>query len=130
METHVDRKFVLTASGYGLLGLALGIYMAASHDHGQRVTHAHIMLIGFAVSFFYAAAHRLWLSTDGERLARIQFYAHQIGTAGVVLGLYLLYGGHVPMERIEPLLAGSSVVVLIAFAMMKWQLIRARPERA
>ena len=48
----MDRRFVLTAFGDAILGLALGIYMAASKNHGQHVTHAHFMLIG-VFAFFY-----------------------------------------------------------------------------
>ena len=47
----MDRKFVISALCYALLGMVLGIHMAASKDHGQFVTHAHIMLVGFVVSF-------------------------------------------------------------------------------
>ena len=46
----MDRKYVLTGLGYALLGLLLGIHMAATKNHGQLVTHAHIMLLGFVVS--------------------------------------------------------------------------------
>jgi hypothetical protein len=31
--------------------------MAASGNHGELVAHPHILLIGFAVSFFYAIIH-------------------------------------------------------------------------
>lgn len=55
----MDRKFILTAFGYAILGLALGIHMAASKDHGQFVTHAHIMLVGFVLSFIYGLCHKL-----------------------------------------------------------------------
>ena len=42
----MDRKFVISALCYAMLGMLLGIYMAATQDHGQFVTHAHIMLVG------------------------------------------------------------------------------------
>lgn len=45
------RKFILTAFGYAILGLLLGIYMVASKNHGQYVTHTHFMLVGFLLSF-------------------------------------------------------------------------------
>ncbi len=52
----MHRQYVITALGYGLLGLLLGIYMAHSQNHLQHVTHAHIMLIGFVVSLSTASA--------------------------------------------------------------------------
>ena len=49
----MDKKYITTALGYAIIGMMLGIYMAASKDHGHMVTHAHIMMIGFVVSFIY-----------------------------------------------------------------------------
>jgi hypothetical protein len=57
-----DRQYLIWALSYGAAGMALGIYMAASHDHGEFVTHAHIMLVGFVTSLIYAVIHRLWLT--------------------------------------------------------------------
>ena len=86
----MDRKFVATGLGFGILGLLLGIYMAASHNHGQLVTHAHIMLVGFVVSFVYGVCHKLWLGNNESGLARIQFYLHVVGAIGLTIGLFLL----------------------------------------
>ena len=46
----MERHYVLSALGYGLLGLVLGLYMSASGQHQQLVTHAHIMLVGFLLA--------------------------------------------------------------------------------
>lgn len=115
----MDRKFVLTGLGYAIVGMALGIFMAASNDHGQMVTHAHIMLIGFVVSFIYGLCHKLWLNDSTSKLAVAQYYLHQVGTLFIVIGLFLLYGKFVPLEKIDPLLAVSSIVVLIGMVLMK-----------
>ena len=115
----MDKKFVLTGLGYAILGLVLGIFMAASKNHGQLVTHAHIMLIGFVVSFIYGLCHKLWLDNVVSKLSLTQFYIHQVGTLGVVIGLFLSYGGFVPLEKIDPLLAVSSIAVLIGMILMK-----------
>ena len=45
-----NRKLLLWALSYTVAGMALGIVMAASHDHAQPVTHAHALLVGFVVS--------------------------------------------------------------------------------
>lgn len=115
----MDRKFVLTGLGYAIVGLALGIFMAASKDHGQLVTHAHIMLIGFVLSFIYGLCHKLWLNNITSKLARAQFYIHQVGTVFLVSGLFLLYGNFVSQEAIDPALALASVVVFIGLVLMK-----------
>jgi hypothetical protein len=115
----MDRKFVLTGLGYAIAGLALGIFMAASKNHGQLVTHAHIMLIGFVVSFIYGLCHKLWLNNSTSKLAVAQFYVHQVGTFILVIGLFLLYGQFVALETIDPILAVGSVIVFIGLVMMK-----------
>jgi putative solute:sodium symporter small subunit len=115
----MDRKFVLTGLGYAILGLLLGIFMAASKDHGHLVTHAHIMLVGFVVSFVYGLCHKLWLNNIVSKLSLAQFYIHQAGTLGIVIGLFLYYGKHVTLETIDPFLALSSIAVLIGMIFMK-----------
>ena len=115
----MDRKFVLTSLGYAILGLALGIFMAASHNHGQLVTHAHIMLIGFVVSFIYGLCHKLWLNNITSKLAVAQFYIHQVGTFIIVIGLFLYYGQFVTLETIDPVLAVASITVFIGMVLMK-----------
>jgi Ca2+/H+ antiporter len=124
----MDRKFLLTSFGYGLLGLLLGIYMAASKNHGQLVTHAHIMLLGFVVSFIYAVVYKVWLLDGSGSLAKVQYYAHQLGTLGLLVGLYVMYGGLLPEAQVGPLLGIASVIVLIAFICMKVMLIKALPK--
>ena len=115
----MDKKFVLTGLGYAIIGLALGIFMAASKDHGHLVTHAHIMLVGFVVSFIYGLCHKLWLNNIVTTLSKAQFYIHQIGTIGIVIGLLLYYGRFVTLETIDPFLALSSIAVFIGMVLMK-----------
>lgn len=125
----MDRKFAMTGLAYALVGLALGIYMAASNNHGQLVTHAHIMLLGFVVSFVYGLCHRLWLGNDTSRTAVIQYYVHQFGSAFLFIGLFLLYGGFLEAEVLEPVLALASMVVFVGMLLMVILFVRA-PENA
>ncbi len=73
----MDRKYILSSLVYAVLGMTLGIYMAATKNHGEYVTHAHILLAGFVVSFIYGLCHKLWLNNSTSRLAQAQFYLHQ-----------------------------------------------------
>lgn len=114
----MDRKFVLSALVYAIVGLLLGIHMAASQNHGQLVTHAHIMLVGFVVTFIYALCHKLWLGEVSGWLPTAQFYLHQVGVVGMSSGLFLLYGKHIAIETIDPVLAASSMAVLGGMVLM------------
>ena len=122
----MDRKFVVAGLGWGMLGLALGIVMGITHNHGQMPTHAHIMLAAFVLSFIYGVIHKLWLTNGNSGLAKIQFWLHQVGAAVLVICLFLVYGGHASPVTLEPVLAGSSIAVFVALILMKILFIRSR----
>ncbi|AZQ11967.1 TonB-dependent receptor [Shewanella khirikhana] len=121
----MDRKFIITALAYAIIGMCLGIYMAKSGDHGHRVSHAHIMLAGFVVSFIYGLCHKLWLPGASGALVQAQFWLHQVGVLMMSLGLFLLYGQHIAVETIDPVLAISSLMLLLGMVLMLVLFIRA-----
>ena len=125
-----DRKYLVWALSYALVGMCLGIFMAASHNHAQHVTHAHIMLVGFVVSLIYGVIHRLWLGDCSARLARLQFIAHHAGAVAMFTGLLLLYGGVIAEATIDPLLALASFSVLTAAALMLGMAVKANRVHA
>lgn len=120
----LDRKFLLCGFAYAVLGMALGVYMGASKNHALFVAHAHILLVGFVVSFIYALVHKLWLGGAAGKLAGVQFYLHQLATLGMSAGLVLLYGGYVAEAGIGPVLGIASVGVLLAMLLMGWMVLR------
>lgn len=111
--------------GFAVLGMALGIYMAISKNHGQLVTHAHVMLLGFVVSVLYGAIYRLWLPAASARLATIQTGLHQVGSILIVVGLYLLYSGAATEDSLGPLLGPGSIAAISSAALMFYQMVRA-----
>lgn len=113
-----DRLYLVTALVYALAGMSLGIMMAATQNHGQHVTHAHILLVGFVVSFAYAVVHKLWLARATGAVGAVQFGLHQAGSLVMVVSLFLLYGGRVPLETLEPVLASASIAVLLGMITM------------
>ncbi|KGI78806.1 hypothetical protein [Oleiagrimonas soli] len=126
---NYDRKFLLWALGFAVFGLCVGIYMAASQNHGQLVAHAHIMLVGFVVSFIYAIIHKLWLVTPGRWVARIQFWLHIVCTVLLSIGLLLLYGQVYAAEWLEPVLSLGSVGVLLGMLLMGYMVLRSGSGR-
>ena len=96
---NLDKRYVVWALGYAAVGLALGIYMAASQNHAELVTHTHILLIGFVLSFVYGIIHQLWLQKPGRALANVQFVVHQAGAITISVALFLLYGDLVPADE-------------------------------
>lgn len=125
---RLDRKYLVWGLVYVAVGMGMGIFMAASHDHTQHVTHAHVLLIGFVISFIYAVIHKLWLGERATLLGKIQFYAHQTGALLMFLGLFMLYGDFMPPEQVEPLLAPSTIVVFVA-ALLMIVMVARKPAR-
>lgn len=122
----MDRKYLLWGIAYAIIGMLLGIVMASSGNHGQYVTHAHILLVGFVTSLLYATIHRLWLITPSQILARVQFSLHQLGAVVMSTGLFLMYGNGVDSALLHPILGLSSIAVLTAMVLMGYLVIRAR----
>ena len=110
--TNLDRKYLISALIYAGVGMTLGIFMGASHNHGQFVTHAHILLVGFVASLLYAVIHKLWLAGGTSVLATVQFLLHQAGAVIITIGLFLLYGNFAPAPLLDPVLAVASIAVL------------------
>lgn len=125
-----DRKYLVWALSYAVIGMGLGVFMAASHNHAQHVTHAHILLVGFVASLVYAVIHRLWLDGVASTLATLQFVVHQAGAVAMFAGLFALYGKFVAEARLEPLLAAASIAVLVAAALMLFMVAKTLPAKA
>lgn len=121
---NLDRKFLIWALGYAAVGITLGLYMAASQNHGELVTHAHILLIGFLLSLVYGIIHKLWLGKPPRAVANVQFVVHQAAAVTVSVGLFLLYGGIVPESALSAVLGIASAGVLLGVLLMLYMVVR------
>ncbi len=124
----LDRLNLVAALVYGALGMLLGIFMAVTNNHAQHVTHAHLLLVGFVVSFIYAVVYRLWLSEARGFVPVAQTAVHHVGAVGMVTGLFLLYSGRVTPATLEPLMAGSSLAVLAGLLLMLFLTLKSRAQ--
>ena len=120
----MSRRYLVWALCYAAIGMGLGIYMAASHNHGQLVTHTHVLLVGFVVSLIYGIIHRLWLEAPRRGLAMTQFVLHQAAAAVLLVGLFLLYGGKATEATLAPLLGIGSIGVLLGMLLMLYMVVR------
>jgi hypothetical protein len=126
---NFDRKFLLCALAYAVFGICLGIYMAASKNHSEFVAHAHILLIGFVLSFIYSLIHKLWIKAPSRPIGTLQFYLHQASALVISIGLLLLYAGRF-QEALDPILGASALGVLLAALLMIYLVLRYPIERA
>ena len=121
-----DRKYLIWALSYAAIGICLGIYMAASQNHSEFVAHAHILLIGFVLSFAYGIIHKLWLSKPNRAIATVQFAVHQAAAVTLSVGLFLLYGNMVSEARLGSILGLGSSLVLLGALLMLYMVITTR----
>ena len=119
-----DRKYLVWALSYAAVGMGLGVFMAASHNQAQLITHAHILLVGFVASLIYGVIHKLWLGEKPHRLAQAQFIVHQAGAITMSGGLLLLYGNVVSDSQAGPILAIASITVLSGALMMLFMVLK------
>lgn len=125
-----DRKYLVWGLAYAAAGMGLGIFMAASHNHGQHITHAHINLVGFVVSLIYGVIHKLWLGEKTPGLAKAQFIVHQTGAVAMFVGLFMLYGDILPEAQLEPILSLSTIAVLLGALLMLFMVLKTSAVKA
>jgi cbb3-type cytochrome oxidase subunit 1 len=113
----VARNFFTLAIVYAVVGMALGLSMAASHDHSQMPTHAHIMVLGWVMSSVFAFFYQLVPAARASRLAPVHFWLTAASGVVFMAGLYMLMGGN---TSIEPLVAVSSMIFFAALLLFAW----------
>ena len=120
---NLGINFVRCAVIYALIGMALGIHMAASGDHGQGPTHAHINLVGWASMGLFGLAYRVWPELAVGVWPKIHFWGWNIGAIGMFIALFLMFSGH---RQFEPLAAISSIVVLLSMLVFVFIIFRTK----
>ena len=120
----LDKKYLVCSLSFAAAGLVLGIFMAATNNHSELVAHAHILLIGFVLSFIYGIIHKLWLAQPSRAVANFQFVLHQVSAITISVGLFLLYGQIVDGAKVEPILGAASSGVLLGMVLMIYMVIK------
>ena len=115
---------------FAAVGLGLGIFMAATANHSELVAHAHILLIGFVVSFIYGIIHKLWLAQPNRALANFQFVLHQASAITISVGLFLVYGNMVEVSKLDPILGVASFGVLLGMLLMIYMVVKSGPRKS
>lgn len=116
------RRFLRHSMIYILIGISIGIYMAATHNYTLKPVHAHLNLLGFvsmAISGFF---YRVYPSAANDRLANWHFWIANIGVVGLIAALipYLL-----GIKAAEPFTAAFSFVVLLGMILFTIVVFRA-----
>lgn len=125
--TNVSNWFFRLAVLYLIAGVALGLFMAASHDHSAFPAHAHLNLLGWVSMSIFAVFYRLWPAAAASKLATVHFWIYVPAHFVQMVTLFMLVRGN---AGIEPVVASASVVVAVAivvFAVNLWRHTAAAP---
>lgn len=117
----MGNRFLRLAVVYFLLGVTLGIVMAASHDFTFRPVHAHLNLLGWASMALFGLWYRSAPAAAETRLAQVHFWLHNIALPIQMVTLSMYVSGN---KAAEPVLALASVVMgmgLVCFAINLWK---------
>jgi beta-glucosidase/6-phospho-beta-glucosidase/beta-galactosidase len=107
----VARNFFTLAIIYALCGMALGLHMSITHDHGQMPVHAHTMVAGWLMSSVFAFFYHLFPAAADTLLARVHFWLATVSGIVLLIGLYMLLGGN---PTVEPVVAVASIGFYVA----------------
>lgn len=123
----LPASFFASAVVYAILGLILGNVMAASGDHSQMVTHAHMMLIGWVSFAIFGLFYHLFAERCAALLARAHFWLAQVSFIALVVGLFAIYSGQESAG--SPIAAVASIAYLasmVVFAVVALPVLRVR----
>jgi hypothetical protein len=112
--------FLRAAMAFGLVGMGLGIFMAAASDHVLAPTHAHVNLIGWVGMFLAGLFYRTHPDCEG-RLARVQLGLAIVGLTIMAPGIA---GVNLAQSWGPPLAAIGSIVTFAATLIFAFQVVR------
>ncbi len=104
-----------------LAGMAMGIGMAASHDHSIMPAHAHLNLLGWVSLFLFGIFYKLHPALETSRLALVQVAVWSVGTVTLTIGVAAIHLGY---SAAEPVAAISSLIVLGAMLIFAYLVFR------
>jgi len=93
---------------FAMTGMAMGIAMAATHDHSVFPAHAHLNLLGWVSLFLIGIYYKFNPSLDMSRAALVQVVVWIFGTIVLTIGVASIYLGHPAAEPIA--IVGSLMI--------------------
>lgn len=107
---RMARLWIKLAVLYLLVGVVVGMAMAATRNFEFIPVHAHINLLGWASMALAGLIYHQFPQAGGSRLGLWHFWLHNLALPVAMLALYLTLAGHPQLERLT--VAASAVIVL------------------
>ncbi len=97
-----------------VIGMAMGIGMAASQDHSLMPAHAHLNLLGWVSLFLFGIYYERRPALDASRLAKVQVGLWSVGTVLLTIAVSAIHLGY---NAADPLAGAASLLVLGAMVL-------------
>ncbi len=107
---------------FALIGVAMGIAMAASNNHAIMPAHAHLNLLGWVSLFLFGIYYRLHPAVEARTLALVQVGVWSAGTVLLTIAVAALHLGY---GVFEPVAAVASLIVLAGLGLFTLLVFRA-----
>ncbi|MHA6729033.1 hypothetical protein [Devosia sp. A369] len=114
---RISKYFFRTAILFLLVGIAVGLHMSISGNHGVASAHAHINLLGWVTSALFGGYYALNPAKAVGRLPMLQYAIYTLGVVVMTASLYMLLQGN---TAIVPVLSVFSIVTFIGVLLFAW----------
>jgi hypothetical protein len=104
-----------------IAGMAMGIGMAASHDHSLMPAHAHLNLLGWVSLFLFGLYYERRPALDRSRLAFLQVTTWTVSTIVLTVAVSAIHLGY---TGADPVAGIASVVLLSAMGLFAYLVFR------
>jgi len=121
MANELGLKWIKMAAIYLAIGVSLGIHMGKSHEFLLAPVHAHINLLGWATMALMGILHCVFHQQLVNKIARAQFWLHQLGTPVLLASLAMMLTGNAAME---PVVGVASLVVGVSVLLFLFNVLR------
>ena len=118
---NMSNWFLRLAVLYLIVGVGLGLYMAASNDHSMFPVHAHLNLLGWVSLALFGMFYRVVPAAAATTLAKLHFWVYVPAHFLQMVLLAMFFRG---VTAIEPALGAVSMLVGVAilmFAVVVWK---------
>ncbi len=115
MRERLAARFIRHAAIYALIGMAWGIYMAASQDHATHPGHAHLLLLGWVSMALYGIVYRLYPKAAEGKLPVIHFWLANLGIILMAPGIALVIVGKAAIG--EPMAIAGSLLTIVSMVL-------------
>ncbi|HEY0435876.1 MAG TPA: hypothetical protein VGC92_04505 [Phenylobacterium sp.] len=116
------KTFQLAAVLYGLAGMAWGLQMGISGDHGMMPAHAHLNLLEWVSLSIMAAFYRSAGRHTSPRLMTANFVLSALGPLVFVFALAMELSGH---PSFAPVIGLGAVATMLGLATFGLAVMRA-----